>query len=63
MNWINTLVALLSNPAIQALIKQIEAQFAQKTAPAPKGAAADVVDHKAAMKQAVDEVVAKHVNM
>jgi hypothetical protein len=61
MPWINILVGLLSNPAIQALIKQIEAQFAQKTAAKVAGMAADVVDPKVAMQQAVDEVVAKHV--
>ncbi len=61
MPWINILVGLLSNPAIQAMIKQIEAQFAHKTAPKGAGMAMDEVDHKAAMQQAVDEVVAEHV--
>jgi len=61
MPWINILVGLLSNPAIQVMIKQIETQFAQKTAAKGVGMAADAVDHKVAMQQAVDEVVAKHV--
>ena len=61
MNWINVLVGLLSNPAIQGLIKQIETQFTQKTAAKGAGMAADEVDPKVAMQQAVDEVVAKHV--
>ncbi len=61
MPWINILVGLLSNPAIQGLIKQIESQFSQKTAAKGAAMAMGEVDHKAAMQQAVDEVVAKHV--
>ncbi len=64
--WINIVIALFSNPAIQALIKEIEALFAQKTAATAKSpgmASASAPDHKAALKQAVDEVVAKHVRV
>jgi hypothetical protein len=62
-SWINIVIQLFSNPAIQALIKQIETLFQQKTAAkatTPQGAMA-AADHSAALKQAVDEVVAKHV--
>lgn len=59
MNWFNIVIALFSNPAIQALIKQIEAQFSQKTS--AQGMAMDQAEHAVTMKQVVDEVVAKHM--
>lgn len=57
MNWVTLLFNLLSNPAMAALIKDIEALFQQKTS--AQGAAP--VDHAAAMKAAVNEAVAKRV--
>jgi hypothetical protein len=62
MNWLNIVIQLFSNPAIQELIREIEALFAQKTStPAHGMMSAMPVNHDAALKQAVDEVVAKHV--
>lgn len=57
MNWITLLFSLLTNPAMAALLKDIEALFQQKTS--AQGVAP--IDHKVAMKQAVDEVVAKRI--
>lgn len=57
MNWVNLLFTLLSNPAMAALIKDIEASFKQKTA----GQGMTAIDHDVAMKQAVNEVVARSV--
>jgi hypothetical protein len=57
MNWVTLLFSLLSNPAMAALLKDIEALFQQKTS--AQGMAA--IDHKVAMKQAVDEVVSKRI--
>jgi len=59
MNWVTLLFSLLSNPAMAALLKDIEALFQQKTSASVQGIAP--IDHKVAMKQAVDEVVAKRI--
>ena len=53
MNWLNVVLALFSNPAIQALIKEIEALFAHPAAGAAHSPTVNV-------KQAVDAIVAKH---
>lgn len=58
MNWVNLLFTLLSNPAMAALIKDIEASFKQKTA--GQGIAPGA-SHDAAMKEAVEEVVTRRI--
>ncbi len=58
MNWINLLVQLLSNPAMAALIKDIEALFQQKTA--GQGLAPGA-SHDTAMREAVEQVVARRM--
>ncbi len=55
MNWLNVVLALFSNPAIQALIKELEGLFAHPAA----GVAAP--SHTTNVKQAVDAIVAKHL--
>ncbi len=66
MNWVTLLFQLLSNPAMAALIKEIEAQFQQKTAGQglASGASHDAAMrqvHDAAMRQAVEQVVARRI--
>jgi hypothetical protein len=58
MNWVTLIFQLLSNPAMAALLKDIEALFQQKTA--GQGLAPGA-SHDAALKEAVDEVVAKRI--
>ena len=64
MNWL-AIVQLFNNPAIQALLAEIETLFQKKTSAqgmAPQGfAAMGTPDHHVALKQAVDEAVAKYV--
>ncbi len=57
MNWLNIVLALFSNPAIQALIKELESLFQQKAATPQHAAASPAIS----TKQAVDAIVAKHL--
>ena len=56
MNWLNIVLALFSNPAIQALIKELESLFQQKATPQHAAASPAI-----STKQAVDAIVAKHL--
>ena len=59
MNWLNVIIALFSNPGIQALIKEIMDMLQKK--PAAQGMAPGGGHDQATVQQVVNEVVAKRV--